>query len=58
MDFDNIFQANPAPALNIARRGEVDQATIDAVTEELNFQVCKYFEEFLIDGGFHIISKV
>ena len=58
MDFDNVFQPNPAPALEIARRGEVDQAAIDAVNEELNFQVCKYLEEFLIDGGFHITSKV
>ena len=58
MDVDNVFVANPAPAMDIARRGEVDQAAIDAVNEELNFRVCKYLEEFLIDGGFHIISKV
>ena len=58
MDFDNAFEPNPAPALEIARRGDVDQAAIDAVNEELIFQVCKYSEEFLIDGGFHITSKV
>ena len=34
MDFDNVFVANPAPAMDIARRGEVDQAAIDAVNEE------------------------
>ena len=32
---DNVFEANPAPAPEIARRGEVDQAAIDAVSEEL-----------------------
>ena len=37
MDFDNVFEANPAPALEIARRGEVDQAATDTVNEELNF---------------------
>jgi len=37
MDFENVFQPNPAPAMDIARRGEVDQAAIDAVNEELNF---------------------
>ena len=61
MDFDNVFQPNPAPALEIARRedGQIDQAAIDAVNEELNiFQVCKYSEEFLINEGFHITSKV
>ena len=35
MDFDNVFQPNPAPALEIARRGDVDQAAIDAANEEL-----------------------
>ena len=33
MDFDNVFVANPAHAMNIARRGEVDQAAIDTVNE-------------------------
>ena len=37
MDFDNAFEPNPAPAMDIARRGEIDQAAIDAVNEELNF---------------------
>ena len=37
MDFDHVFQPNPAPAMDIARRNEVDQAAIDAVNEELNF---------------------
>ena len=37
MDFDNVFAARPAPAMDIARRDEVDQAAIDAVNEELNY---------------------
>ena len=37
MNFDDVFVANPAPAMDIARRGEIDQAAIDAVNEELNF---------------------
>ena len=37
MDFDDVFVANPAPAMDIARRGEVDQTAIDAVNEELNY---------------------
>ena len=37
MDFENVFQANPACALDIAARGEVDQSAIDAVNEELNY---------------------
>ena len=36
-NFEDAFAANPAPALDIARRGEVDQAAIDAVNEELNY---------------------
>ena len=35
-NFEDVFAANPAPAFDIARRGEVDQAAIDAVNEELN----------------------
>ena len=37
MDFDNVFAANPAPALDIAARGDVDQDLINAVNEELNY---------------------
>ena len=37
MDFDGVYAANPAPAFDIARRGEVDQAANDAVNEELKF---------------------
>ena len=36
-DFDDVFAARPVPAMDIARRGEVDQAAIDAVNEELNY---------------------
>ena len=36
-DFEDVFAANPAPALAVAGRGEVDQAAIDAVNEELNY---------------------
>ena len=36
-NFEDMFAANPAPALDIARRGEVDQAAIGAVNEELKF---------------------
>ena len=37
MSFDDVFEANPAPAMQVARRGEADQAAIDAVNGELNF---------------------
>ena len=37
MDFDNVFAERPVPAMDIARRGEVDQAAIDAVNEELSY---------------------
>ena len=37
MDFDGVYAPNPAPALEIARRGEIDQAAIDAANGELNF---------------------
>ena len=36
-NFEDVFAANPAPALDVARRGEVDQSAIDAVNEELTF---------------------
>ena len=35
-DFEDLFSANPAPALAVATRGDVGQASIDAVNEELN----------------------
>ena len=36
-DFEDMFSAPPARALDIAARGEADQAAIDAVNEELNY---------------------
>ena len=36
-DFDDVFAAPPARAMDIAARGEVDQAAIDAVNEELSY---------------------
>ena len=37
MDFEDVFDANPPPALAVAARGDADQAAIDAVNEELNY---------------------
>ena len=51
MDFDNAFVANPAPAMNIARRGEVDRAAIDAVNEELNFPSLQKLRRVLDQRG-------
>ena len=51
MDFDNVFVANPAPAMNIARRGEVDQAAIDAVSEEPNFPSLQKLRRVLDQRG-------
>ena len=51
MDFDNVFQPYPAPALEIARRGEVDQAAIDAVNEELNFPSLQKLRRVLDQRG-------
>ena len=36
-NFEDIFAANPAPALAVAARCEVGQTAIDAVSEELNY---------------------
>ena len=36
-DFEDVFAANPARAMDVAARGEVDQAAIDAVNEEMNY---------------------
>ena len=36
-DFEDIVAASPAPAMNAAARGDVDQAAIGAVNEELNY---------------------
>ena len=51
MDFDNVFQPNPAPAMDIARRGEVDQAAIDAVSEELNYPSLQKLRRVLDQRG-------
>ena len=51
MDFDDVFVANPAPAMDIARRGEVDQAAIDAVNEELNFPSLQKLRRVLDQRG-------
>ena len=48
MDFDNVLVANPAPAMNIARRGEADQAAIGAVNEELNFPSLQILRRILV----------
>ena len=36
-DFEDVFAARPACAMDVAGRGEIDQEAIDAVNEELNF---------------------
>ena len=51
MDFDDVFVANPPPAMDIARRGEVDQAAIDAVSEELNFPSLQKLRRVLDQRG-------
>ena len=51
MDFDNVFEANPALAMNVARRGEIDQAAIDAVNEELNFPSLQKLRRVLDQRG-------
>ena len=60
MDFNGVYAANAAPALDIARRGEVDQAAIDAVNEELKFPSLQILRRVLDrrGWGYHIISKV
>ena len=50
-DFEDVFAANPAPAMNIAGRGEVDQAAIDAVNEELNFPSLQKLRRVLDSRG-------
>ena len=57
MDFDNVFQPNPAPALEIARRGEVDQAAIDAVNEELKFPSLQILRRVLDRRGIPYIKQ-
>ena len=37
MNFGQVYAANPAPALEIAARGEVDLDLINTINEELNF---------------------
>ena len=51
MDFDNVFQPNPAHALEVARKGEVGQAAIDAVNEELNFPSLQKLRRVLDQRG-------
>ena len=51
MNFDNVFEPRPAPAMDIARRGEVDQAAIDAVDEELNFPSLQKLRRVLDQRG-------
>ena len=52
MDFDNVFQPNPAPAMDIARRrDEIDQSRIDAVNEELNYPSLQTLRRALDQNG-------
>ena len=51
MDFDDVFQANPAPALGIAAIGGVDQGLINAVNEELNFPSLQKLRRVLDQRG-------
>ena len=51
MNFDDVFVANPAPAMDIARRGEIDQTQIDTVNEELNFPSLQKLRRVLDQRG-------
>ena len=51
MDFDDVAQANPAPALEFARRGEVEQAAIGAVNEEIKFPSLQRLRRVLDQRG-------
>ena len=52
MDVDDVFEANPAPAMDIARRGdEIDQSRIGAVNEGLNFPSLQKLRRVLDQRG-------
>ena len=57
MNFDDVFEATPTPALEIARRGEVDQAAIDAVNAELNYPSLQKLMRLLDKRGIPHIRK-
>ena len=58
-NFEDVFAANPAPALGIARRGDVDHTAFDAVNEELKFPSLQILRRVLDRRGeYHIICKV
>ena len=50
-DFEDMFSAPPARALDIAARGDADQAAIDAVNEELNYPSLQKLRRVLEQRG-------
>ena len=51
MNCDDVFQANPAPAFDMAARGEVDLDLINAVNEELNYPSLQKLRRVLDQRG-------
>ena len=58
MDFDGVFSAAPAQAMDITTRGEVDQAAIDAVNEELNYPSLQKLRRVLEQRGIPYNRKI
>ena len=53
-DFEDVFAANPGPVLAVAGRGQVDQAAIGAVNEELNYPSLQKLRRILDQMGYCI----
>ena len=56
-EFEDICAANPAPALAVAGRGEVDQAAIGAANEELNYSSLQRLRRVLDRRGIPYIEN-
>ena len=57
-DFEDVFAARPARAMDVAGRGEIDQEAIDTVNEELNFPSLQKLRRVLDRRGIPTTKRI